>query len=45
MPEHAHKLGDLLAEAECKDEHVTEHCHHEDKHALGCWVLRAILGQ
>jgi hypothetical protein len=37
-------LGDALEEAGCTDEAVLEHAHAEGPHALGCWLLDALLG-
>jgi hypothetical protein len=37
-------LGDALEEAGCTDPRVLEHCRQNAPHALGCWLLDALLG-
>jgi hypothetical protein len=38
-------LADALEEAGCRDEAFLSHCREPGEHALGCWVVDAVLGR
>jgi hypothetical protein len=38
-------LGDALEDAGCADREILTHCRQAGGHALGCWVLDALLGK
>src|SRR5262249_22996633 len=38
-------LGDALEDAGCADRAVLDHCRGQGTHALGCWVIEAVLGR
>ncbi len=38
-------LADALEKAGCSDVALLDHCHKPGQHALGCWVIDAVLGK